>query len=101
MVQSLAKRGGGGHVCVSSETGAFRCLSGLYDQRPKKRGRNQGDTYLDPGDLGLLSESGVARLGDYSDWRVVCLAWGLDVRHRCLVQEGRLELSFVGRGKPG
>ena len=35
VVQSFAKRGGGGHVCVSSETGAFGGLSYLYDQRPQ------------------------------------------------------------------
>ena len=34
-VESFAKRNCGGHVCKLSETGAFRFLSYLRDQRPQ------------------------------------------------------------------
>ena len=42
VVQSLAERNGGGHVCVCSETGAFSGLSYLYDQRPQKAWQRLG-----------------------------------------------------------
>ena len=42
VVQSLAERNGGGHVCGSSETGALCGLSYLYDQRPPKAWQRLG-----------------------------------------------------------
>ena len=46
LVQSLAKRNGGGHVCRLSETGAPCCPSFSYDQRPDS---DQGDSERYPG----------------------------------------------------
>ena len=40
LVESFAKRNGGGHACKLSETGAFRCLSYSRNQRPKTRVRD-------------------------------------------------------------
>ena len=78
VVQSFAKRSGGGHVCVSSETGAFGGLSCYTISDPKTRGRDQmsRDTYLDPGDLGLVSKSVSHAWGNATPGSFGLVIWG-------------------------